>query len=511
MVYGGRPDAWRESIERTKAATPASVGAAAKRWLSDGVFVLEVQPFPTMAAAKAGVDRKTRPEPGPMPEGRFPAFQRAKLTNGLKVIVAERHAIPAVEMRLLVDAGYASDSAATAGLARLAADMMDEGTKSRSALQISSELQRRGAQLTTASDLDSTVVSLSALRANLEPSLELMADVVVNPSFPASDFDRLQKQQLAAIEQEGVRPNAMALRVLPGLLYGPGHAYANPFTGSGFKATVEKLTRDDAARWHATWFRPGSATLLVVGDTTLAEVTPRLEKAFASWAPGTAPAKNVAPVEPKGPSAVYILDRPGALQSFIVAGNVAPPRANPDQIPQAVTNMVLGGQFISRINMNLREDKHWSYGASTNLVDARGPRPFFAMAPVQTDKTKESAAEILEEMKGIRGEKPVSPEELRAAQDGLVLTLPGEWETSRAVAGSLAEIIRFGFDDRYYDSYAAKVRAVTVADAGRAAAIVQPDKLVWVIAGDRAKVEAGLKELGLGAVRTIDADGNVLP
>jgi zinc protease len=173
--------------------------------------------------------------------------------------------------------------------------------------------------------------------------------------------------------------------------------------------------------------------------------------------------------------------------------------------------MVLGGQFISRINMNLREDKHWSYGASTNLVDARGPRPFFAMAPVQTDKTKESAAEILKEAKGIRGEKPVSPEELRAAQDGLVLTLPGEWETGRAVAGSLAEIVRFGFDDRYYDSYAAKVRAVTVADVSRGARIVQPDKLVWVIAGDRAKIEPGLRELGLGEMKAIDADGNVLP
>jgi zinc protease len=511
MVYGGRPDAWKESVERTKAATPASVGAAAKRWLSDGVYVLEVHPFPTMAAAKTGADRKTRPEPGAMPAGRFPAFQRAKLKNGLKVIVAERHAIPAVEMRLLVDAGYASDTEATAGLARLAADMMDEGTKTRNALQISSELQRLGAQLTTASDLDSTVVSLSALAANLEPSLELMADVVVNPSFPVPDFERLRKQQLAAIEQEGVRPNTMALRVLPRLLYGPGHAYANPFTGSGFKATVGKLTRDDAARWHAIWFRPGNATLLVVGDTTLADVTPRLERSFASWAAGTAPAKNVAPVEPRGPSAVYILDRPGALQSLITAGNVAPPRANPDQIPQAVMNMVLGGQFISRINMNLREDKHWSYGASTNLVDARGPRPFFAMAPVQTDKTKESAAEILKEAKGIRGEKPVSPEELRAAQDGLVLTLPGEWETGRAVAGSLAEIVRFGFDDRYYDSYAAKVRAVTVADVSRGARIVQPDKLVWVIAGDRAKIEPGLRELGLGEMKAIDADGNVLP
>jgi zinc protease len=250
---------------------------------------------------------------------------------------------------------------------------------------------------------------------------------------------------------------------------------------------------------------------VVVGDTTLAEMKPRLEKAFAGWPSGTAPRKNVAAVEPKGPSTVYVLDRPGALQSLIAAGHVAPPRANPAQVPQAVMNTVLGGQFISRLNMNLREDKHWSYGASTNLVDARGPRPFVAVASVQTDKTKESVAEILKEMKGIRGEKPVSAEELRTAQDSLVLTLPGEWETAGAVAGSLAEIVRFGFDDRYFDGYAAKVRAVTLADAAEAAKLVQPDKVVWVIAGDRAKIEPGLRELGIGEVKAIDADGNVLP
>jgi zinc protease len=236
-----------------------------------------------------------------------------------------------------------------------------------------------------------------------------------------------------------------------------------------------------------------------------------LEKAFAGWGKGTAPRKNVALVQPKGPSAVYLLDRPGAQQSVIVAGHAAPPRANPQEIPQAVVNMVLGGQFISRINMNLREDKHWSYGARTLLVDARGPRAFVAMAPVQSDKTKEAAAEIRRELEGIRGARPITADELAAAQNALTLTLPGRWETAGAVAGSVGEIVRFGFDDRYYDGYAAKVRAVTLADAAAAAQLVQPDRVVWVVAGDRAKVEPGLRELGLGEVKAIDADGNVTP
>ena len=511
QVWGGRPDFYRTRLERVKAAGTGDVWEAAKRWLSDGVYVLEVHPFPELAAGAGGADRKTRPVPGAAPEGRLPDFRRATLPSGLELIVAERHEVPVVRMSLLVDAGYASDQFAAPGTARLAGDMMDEGTKTRSALQISDELQRLGAQLGAVSDLDSTSVTLSALKGNLDPSLALFADVVLNPAFPAAELDRLKKQQLAAIEQEGAQPFGMALRVLPRFIYGTGHAYALPLTGSGYRTTVEKLTRDDVARWHATWFKPGNATLIVVGDTTLAEIRPRLEAAFAGWASGAVPKKNVAAVEPRAQSVVYVYDRPGALQSTILCGHAAPPRANPQEIPQQVMNTVLGGQFTSRVNMNLREDKHWSYGAGTLFWDARGPRPFLAYAPVQTDKTKESVQELLKEMRGIGSDRPVTADELQAAQSNMTLSLPGQWETTGAVLGSLAEIVRFGFDDRYYDGYAAKVRGTSIADVGAAAAVVQPEKLVWVIAGDRARIEPGLRDLGLGEVRTIDADGNVQP
>jgi zinc protease len=511
QVWGGSPDVYRKRLERVKAAGTAEVWEAAKRWLADGVYVLEVHPFPELAAGPGGADRKTRPVPGAAPEGRLPAFQRATLPNGLKLVVAERHEVPVVRMNLLVDAGYASDQFAAPGTARLAGDMMDEGTKTRSALEISDELQRLGAQLSTGSDLDSTSVSLSALKANLDPSLALFADVALSPSFPQADLDRLKKLQLAAIQQEGAQPFGMALRVLPRFIYGPGHAYALPLTGSGYSASVQEITRDDVVRWHSTWFTPGNATLIVVGDTTLAEIRPQLEAAFAGWKGGAVPRKNVAPVEPKAQGAVYVYDRPGALQSTILCGHAATPRANPHEIAEQVMNTVLGGQFTSRVNMNLREDKHWSYGAGTLFWDARGPRPFLAYAPVQTDKTKESVAELLKEMRGIEGDRPVTAEELRAARDNMTLSLPGQWETTAAVLGSIGEIIRFGFDDRYYDGYAAKVRAVSLSDAAAATRVVQPDKLAWVIAGDRAKIEPGLRELGLGEVKAIDADGNVLP
>jgi zinc protease len=511
QVWGGRPDFYRTQLERVKAAGAGELWDAAKRWLSDGMYVLEVHPFPALAAGPGGADRKARPVPGPSPEGRLPAFQRATLPNGLKLIVAERHEVPVVRMNLLVDAGSASDQSAAPGTARLAGDMMDEGTKTRTALQISDELQRLGAQLGTGSSLDSTSVTLSALKSSLDPSLALFADVALNPSFPQAELDRLKKQQLAAIQQESAQPFGMALRVLPRFIYGTGHAYSLPLTGSGYTASVEKIAREDVSRWHSTWFKPGNATLIVVGDTTLADVRPKVEAAFAGWTGGHVPKKNVAAVEPKVQNVVYVYDRPGALQSTILCGHAAPPRANPQEIAQQVMNTVLGGQFISRVNMNLREDKHWSYGAGTIFWDARGPRPFLAYAPVQTDKTKEAVQELLKEMRGIRGDRPVSADELQAAQSNLTLSLPGQWETSGAVLGSIAEIVTFGFDDRYFDGYAGKVRATSLADVGAAAAVVQPDKLVWVVAGDRAKIEPGLRELGLGEVKAIDADGNVLP
>ncbi len=509
QTWGGRPDFYRTRLEYVQSATTAQLADAARRWLSDGVYTLEVHPFPELAPAKTGADRSQRPQPGTPPDGKLPAFQRATLASGLKLIVAERHEAPLVRFQLLVDAGYASDSLGTPGLASMAAGMLDEGTASRSALQISDELQKLGAQLATGSDLDTTFVTLSALKANLDPSLALFADVVLNPSFPAAELERLRKRQLAAIDQEGVQPFAMALRVLPKLIYGTGHAYALPLTGSGTKASVAALTREQVARWHQTWMRPGNATLIVAGDTTLAEIRPKLESLFASWKSGSVPKKNVASVEATPQKVVYVMDRPGALQSTIFAGHVAPPRANPREVTQQVLNNVLGGQFISRLNMNLREDKHWSYGAGSVFFDARGPRPFIVYAPVQTDKTKESVAEILKELKGIRGEKPVTNDELQAAKDGLVLTLPGRWETARAVGSSIGEIVRFGFGDDYYSTYPGKVRATTLADVTAATSVIQPDRLVWVIAGDRAKIEPGLRELGLGEIKAIDSDGNV--
>ena len=511
QVFRGSADAYKISLKRGQEAMAEDLRAVASRWLSDGVYILEVDPFPDYKTASAGADRSKTPDTGTPPELKLPKLQRATLSNGLKVILAERHEVPLVNFTLAADAGFASDaSSATPGTANLAMQVLTDGTRTRNALQISDELEALGATLRGSSNLDLSFVSLSALTSKLDPSLDLFADVVLNSSFPETEVKREQKLALAGIEREQNTPATLALRVLPALLYGAGHPYGNPLTGSGTKESVAKLTREDLVKFHDTWLRPNNATLIVVGDTTLKEVTPKLEKLFAGWKSGSVPAKNVKTVSVAAKSAVYLIDKPGALQSVIIAGVVAPPRANPQEIAIEAMNDSLGGMFGARLNMNLREDKHWSYGARTVLRDARSQRPFYAVAPVQTDKTKESLVEMNKEFRGIVGDYPIGADELAKIQANETLKLPGSRETLEALGLSIVDLVQFGLPDDYYDTYAGKVRALKTSDLNEAAKeVVRPDNLIWIVVGDRAKIEPGVRELGLGEFRLMDTDGKV--
>jgi zinc protease len=241
----------------------------------------------------------------------------------------------------------------------------------------------------------------------------------------------------------------------------------------------------------------------------LAEITPKLEKLFSGWKKGETPKKNISTVAMPTKPAVYLIDRPGSLQSIIIAGHVAPPTNNPDEVAIETMNNILGGDFTSRVNMNLREDKHWSYGSATFLFGARGQRPFIGYAPVQTDKTKESMIELAKELREVIGSRPITNDEFVKVQTNQTLQLPGSWETMASVGGSISQIVQYGFADDYYQTYPNKIRALKLADAQAAAKkVVHPDNLVWVVVGDRAKIEAGVRELGFGEIRLIDADGN---
>jgi zinc protease len=414
-----------------------------------------------------------------------------------------------VNFWLTLDAGYAADQFGLPGTAQAASALLTGGTKTRTALEIDDELALLGARLNAFSSLDSSVVNLSALKAKLDPTLALYADVILNPAFPQADFGRQKKLQLAAIQQEKVTGILMGVRVFPGLLYGKGHAYGNPFTGSGTEASVNKLTREDMVKFHDTWFHPNNATLIVVGDTTLAELTPKLEKLFADWPRGEAPAKNIGrvPLPPK--SVVYLLDRPGAEQTDILAGLIAPPKNNPSEIPIEAMNEILGREFGARINMNLREDKHWSYGARSYLLDARGQQPYVIWAPVETDKTKESMVEVSKELHAIVGARPPEADELQRVQKSMTLRLPGSRETVDGLGNSVLDQVQFGLPDDYYQTYGAKIKALGIPEvSGAAKTVVNPDNVVWIVVGDRAKIEAPIRSLGLGELKFLDADGN---
>lgn len=508
MVYGGSPDRYQRKLDYIADASRADLQTVVGEWLGENAYIAEVYPHPAMTAAPAGADRSKPPEPAGFPSGEFPEFDRVTLTNGLDILVAQRTAIPLVNLTLILNAGFAADQFAQPGTAAMTMAMLDEGTAKRSALEISEELALLGAELSSGADLDTSMVSLSALRENLDDSLAIFADVVLNPVFPPNDLDRLRAQYLALVRQEKTRPTSMALRVLPKLIYGEGHAYAQPLTGSGTEDSIRAITRTDLQQYHDTWFRPNNATLLVVGDITTAEITAKLEELFKTWEPADVPVKNIDTVERRAQNAVYIVDKPGAEQSIIFAGEVAPPKSNPDEIAIQVMNDILGGNFSSRINMNLREDKSWSYGARSMIMDAEGQRPFLVYAPVQTDKTSESIREILAELTAINGDRPPTEDELARAKSSKTLSLPGRWETNRAVLRSMGEIVRFGLADDYWDTYADEVNALGIDDIARAASeVVAPDDLVWVVVGDREKIESGIIKLGLGDTRIIDADG----
>jgi zinc protease len=400
-----------------------------------------------------------------------------------------------------------------AGTSNLALAMISNGTKSRNALQISARSEELGAEIGAGSTLDTSFISLNAISGELPSSLELFTDILLNPTFPEAELVRLKSQSIAAIQQAKAQPRGIASRLFPSLIYGEGHPYSNPFSGIGTEATVKSMTVEELRAFYHRWVRPDNATLLIVGDTTLQQIEPLLEQRLAGWkAPAEPlPTKRLASVALPAKPRIFLVNRTGAEQSLLFAVHVAPPRSDPANIAFETLNTVLGGSFISRLNMNLRQDKHWSYGAGTSLIDAKGQRPFVVSAMVQTDKTAESIQETVKELRGLAGAHQATEAEIRAAKDTLVLTLPGSNETSREVASSYADILTFGLPDSYLNDYVDKVEALNAADLQSAGAqLIHPDALTWVVVGDVAAIEAPIRKLSLGEVKVLDADGTVL-
>jgi zinc protease len=513
-LYASDPGFFKTALRWLNEASREDVRTAAVSWLAEGRYQLDVLPFGDYTVAESTVDRSTGlPPVGEMPDLIFPELQRAELDNGLKVVLAQRDTVPVVNIALQFDAGYAADSFSKLGASSFTMAMLDEGTRSRSALEISAEAESLGADIATGSNLDTSTATLSALKTNLSDSLDLFTDIVRNPAFDAEELERLRQRWIANIAQEKTQPVSLALRTLPPLVYGDDHAYGIPLTGSGTEASIASLSREDLVDFHRTWIRPSNGTLFVVGDTTLEEILPMLNRHFGDWPEDrrALPQKNLAEVALPEQGRLVIIDKPGSPQSLILAAHVAPPTGAYDNIAIETMNDILGGQFTARVNMNLREDKGWAYGAYTFMPSAQGQRMWATYAPVQTDRTADSLKELVREYDEYLSTAPATGDELNKSIRNNVNSLPGQFETAGAVLGSLMSNQRFGRPDDYVPSLKEQYEAMDLESVqGAAEEVMHPDRLTWVIVGDREKIEAELRALDVGPVSIMDADGKVL-
>ena len=519
QVYAGDPDFYAKTLRNYATITPAQVQAAMSTYLTRPALTIRLEPGERGAYQEAGGvgggaarEPKASPNTAAAPRGKarpvppladlkaldFPAVERAQLSNGVRIHYAQRTAVPATLMSLSFNAGFAADKPGQRGLQNFVTSLMEEGTTTRSSRQLAEEQERLGAQIDASGSADRTTVNLSALSANLEPSLDLLADVVKNPAFAPGEVDRIRAQLVTAIAQTKSDPNGIAARALPALLYGPNHPYGT--TALGDEAPVAKFTRDDLIAFQQTWLRPDNLDIFVVSDRPLAELTPLLETRFGTWAtPSVARGSKAFTRAPVATAQrIVLIDRPGSPQSVISGGFVTTVDPKSDVTALQSANDILGGNFLSRINMDLRETKGWSYGVNGRVALSENAVPYIVNAPVQADRTGESIAALRENFVSFLRDKGVTDEELQRTIANRVNALPGSFETSAAVLQAMQTNALYGRPDDYFEQIAGRYRGQTRASLDTAArGAIQPNQFVWVVVGDAAKVRPQLVKLGL--------------
>ncbi len=532
LVYSDDPGKYKKDLRALAAVTPAGVRSAMAKWLGrpvlnmtvdpgdrdtssamlaltgdDGAAAAPSAPAPATAAkaappAAAVVPTRVAPPVGTLATLKFPAIERATLSNGIKVYFARRSEIPVTRVSVSFDAGSAADPADKLGLQTLTMSLLDEGTTTKTSTQIAEAQERLGATIASGGGVDRSSVGLYALTPNLPASLDLFADVVRNPAFDPAEIERLRNQQMAQIAAQLTEPTEIARYVFPSRVYGAAHPYGRPAAGLGDVATVKTFTRDDVVRFQHDWLQPSKAEIFVVGDTTMAALKPLLEARFGNWREDSTarPTKNFAvPIPPTTGSRIYLVDRPGSPQSYIYAGQVAGITGkNPELTVLRQANDVLGGNFLSRMNTDLRETKGWSYGVGSGFTSRIDQVAFVIQAPVQADQTGPSIAALLQDMRDYLGPRGTTPEELERTTNGSIRELPGSFETSDAVLGGLIGIIQLDRPDNYYETIADRFRAMSTGDYDKAARqTFNPDRLALVVVGDAALVRPQLDKLGL--------------
>ncbi len=516
QLYAGDPNFYKTQLEAYAAVTPAQVQAAMQRWLTRPVYsqIVEAgerEAYVEAAAAPSGAEpvpaaeivrvaRDPMPTIGDVSNIDFPDVERATLSNGIEVVYARSTTVPVTRVAMEFDAGYAADESDSLGVHSMMLSLMDEGTTTRDSNALAEARERLGASVNVGASMDRTSAGLTAVTTNLDPSLVLLADIVRNPAFAPAEVERLRAQRLAGLANERTQPAALAGRALPPLIYGEASPYGRPFSGTGTPGTITALTREDLAAEHAAWIRPDNARIFVVSDLPLGELTPRLERAFGDWRAPATPrgTKSFAADIPATTARIVLIDRPQSPQSIIYGGAVLPVSGTDDLLVLNAANGVLGTDFLSRINADLRETKGWSYGVRGTINSLEHRAPYIVSAPVQANRTGESIAALIAQYERFLGPDGVTPEELERTVNGDTRGLAGSYETSGQILGALRSNALYGRPDDYQETLASRTRALTAADMDAAArAVIDPSQFVWVVVGDASVVRPQLEALGL--------------
>ena len=502
----GDAGAFRKILEMYLDTSANEVKAASNKWLSSGDYVLTIVPAAKTSIVESTIDRsKGIPYPTEKLSYSFPKIQSAVLNNGSKLVLAERNDLPLVQLEIVFNNGYAVESEDELGLVNFTMSMVDEGTKKYNSLEFAEMQESLGSGIGFGSSIDTTYASMSSLKVNLEKTLDLFKEGLLNPIFPQVELDKVKKRWLAGIDQELNSPASMANREIRTLVYGSGHPYAKA-SSSGTKNTVETFTREDLQGMYAKITNPNDATFIVTGDISLADATNLLNKKFSNWKSSNKSTikVNLFDVEDQTSPRVFLIDKPGAIQSYILAAQLLPPTNSNDDILIDYMNYAIAGSFTSRLNMNLREDKSWSYGVRTSTGYSQGQRLMRMTAPVQTDKTAPAILEILREYDEYINSSPINSDELSKIKNARTLRLPGQYETLSALLGGIEDIVKYNRDYDYLDTIADKRNSIKLEDVQSATSkYLDTNKWTWVIVGDLNEIEDPIRELNIGPLEII--------